>query len=136
MTTRYLICGGRDFADYPAMDKALRALILHPEDAIIIHGDARGADRLAAQWGRANGAMRVEAYPADWDKYGKGAGPIRNRAMLDRGDPDVVIAFPGGRGTANMVIQARERQRQRNACGGRPLVVIQVQCASESTLGG
>lgn len=109
MTTRYLICGGRDFADQALMDKALRSLILHPEDAVIIHGDARGADRLGAAWGIVHGAQ-VEAYPADWDRYKNAAGPIRNQAMLDVGKPDVVIAFPGGKGTADMVRRARQRK--------------------------
>jgi hypothetical protein len=109
MTTRYLICGGRDFADDALMDKALAALILHPEDAYIIHGDARGADRMAAAWGKAHGAQ-VEPYPADWDRYRSAAGPLRNQAMLDVGKPDVVIAFPGGNGTADMVRRARQRR--------------------------
>jgi hypothetical protein len=108
MTTRYLICGGRDFADEALMAKALAALILHPEDARIIHGDARGADRMAAAWGKEH-AAEVEAFPADWTKYGNAAGPLRNQAMLDVGKPDVVIAFPGGKGTADMVQRARKR---------------------------
>ena len=45
-------------------------------------------------------------FPADWNSYGKAAGPIRNKQMLDEGKPDVVIAFPGGTGTANMIMQA------------------------------
>ena len=109
--TRYLICGGRDFADEALLDKALKALILHPEDAVIIHGAARGADRMAAAWGKDRGAQ-IEPYPItseDWTRLGKAAGPIRNRQMLDIGKPDVVLAFPGGPGTANMVKQARAR---------------------------
>jgi hypothetical protein len=105
MTTRYLICGGRDFRDTDFMEGALRALILHPHDAIVIHGAARGADTLADKWARAHG-VTVESYPADWDRHGRAAGPIRNTEMLDR-KPDVVIAFPGGPGTADMVRKAR-----------------------------
>jgi phosphoribosylformylglycinamidine (FGAM) synthase-like amidotransferase family enzyme len=104
--TRYLICGGRDFRDYELMEKALRALILHPADAVIIHGAARGADTLAARWGQCNGSQ-VIACPADWDAHPKAAGPIRNSQMLTEHKPDVVIAFPGGRGTADMVRKAR-----------------------------
>jgi hypothetical protein len=115
MTTRYLICGGRDFADQALLDKALASLILHPHDAVIISGVARGADRMGAAWGLNHGAQ-LEAYPADWLRYQKAAGPIRNRQMLDEGKPDVVLAFPGGKGTKNMVDQAR----------GRKLVVIMI----------
>lgn len=106
MTTRYLICGGRDFFDKTLMDKALAALILHPEDAIVIHGAAGGADGMAEGWARRHD-VPVERFPADWCQHGKAAGPIRNRQMLAEGKPDVVIAFPGGRGTADMVKQAR-----------------------------
>lgn len=109
MTTRYLICGGRDFQDYALMEKALRSLILHPEDALVIHGAARGADTLAHRWAQCHG-VPAQAFPADWDTHGKAAGPIRNRRMLDEGKPDVVIAFPGGPGTANMVAQARRQK--------------------------
>jgi hypothetical protein len=51
--------------------------------------------------------IAVKEYPADWQKHGKAAGPIRNRQMLEDGKPDLVIAFSGGRGTANMISQAR-----------------------------
>lgn len=51
--------------------------------------------------------MPVEKYPAQWDIYGKQAGVLRNLQMITEGKPDVVVAFPGGAGTANMVRQAR-----------------------------
>lgn len=46
-------------------------------------------------------------FEADWHTHGRAAGPIRNRRMIEEGKPDLVVAFPGGRGTANMVNQAR-----------------------------
>ena len=107
--TRYLICGGRDFDDWPMLDRALSALILHPYASTIIQGAAQGADAMAAAWAKDHRA-HVESYPADWKNHGPAAGPIRNRHMLDQGMPDVVIAFPGGRGTANMIAQARSRK--------------------------
>lgn len=107
MTTRYLICGGRDFADYAMMERALKALILHPQDSVIIHGGARGADTFAGQWGHDHGTP-VERYVANWDRDKSRAGVLRNLRMLNHGKPDVVIAFPGGRGTAHMVKIARE----------------------------
>lgn len=107
--TRYLICGGRDFDDWTMLDRALKALILHPKASTIIHGAARGADRLAAQWGADNRA-EVIAVPADWDTHKRAAGPIRNSLMLSEFKPDVVIAFPGGAGTADMIRQGRQRK--------------------------
>lgn len=72
----------------------------------VIHGDARGADRLAGAVAEAAG-VPIEKYPADWDKHGRGAGPIRNQRMLDDAKPDVVLAMPGGRGTADMIRRAQ-----------------------------
>lgn len=102
---RVLICGGRDFHDELALDTALDAMFL-PRGTTLIVGTAPGADTLAESYGLMNG-MQVERYPADWRKHGKAAGPIRNQRMLDEGKPALVIAFPGGRGTADMVGRAR-----------------------------
>jgi hypothetical protein len=72
---------------------------------VLIEGEAPGADTLAREWATEQG-IPVERYPADWNRHGKAAGPIRNRRMLVEGKPDLVVAFPGGRGTANMISQA------------------------------
>jgi hypothetical protein len=106
---RVLVCGGRDFTDLGRVWSMLDTYHNMPGAGgpitLVIHGAAKGADELAAEWARSN---RVEqrAFHADWQTHGKAAGPIRNRAMLDEGKPNLVIAFPGGKGTANMVMQA------------------------------
>jgi len=79
-----------------------------PRDLFIIHGGATGADKIADEWSVVNWVPQQE-YRADWEKWGKRAGPIRNQVMLNVGKPDLVIAFPGGDGTANMVRIARNR---------------------------
>jgi hypothetical protein len=96
--TTVLVCGGRDYSDYARVAEVLSAI----KPTKIIHGNARGADRLAFEWARENGVPN-EAYPAQWHTYGKSAGPIRNRLMLTDGAPDLVVAFPGGKGTADML---------------------------------
>lgn len=78
-----------------------------PTDITIIAGGATGADKAAADFATVH-FCQYEEYPADWNKYGKRAGYIRNQQMLDEGKPDVVIAFPGGRGTAMMVDLSRK----------------------------
>jgi hypothetical protein len=99
---RILVCGGRDFKDAAWMNE-----VLYPRRvSMIIHGAARGADTLAGQWARRFNVPE-RYFPADWGLHGKAAGPIRNSAMLREGLPDIVIAFPGGRGTADMVRQAQ-----------------------------
>ena len=75
--------------------------------AVVIHGAARGADTMAGAWAVARN-VPVQAFPAQWDTFKKRAGPIRNQQMLTEGRPDLVIAFPGARGTAHMVGLARE----------------------------
>ena len=73
----------------------------------IIQGGAKGADFLAKVYAHECG-IPCEEYPADWKAYGKAAGHLRNQKMLDEGKPDLVVAFPGGNGTADMVARARK----------------------------
>jgi DNA-binding MurR/RpiR family transcriptional regulator len=112
---RVLICGGRDYDDAPAMEAALRRLLQHGD--VVIHGGARGADAMAGDIAGRLLGHAVEVYPADWHKHGKAAGPIRNQQMLGTGI-DLVIAFSGGRGTADMVNRARRAGVAVAALGG------------------
>lgn len=102
---RVLVCGGRDYGDAERVQEVLDALDRETRISYLIEGEAPGADTLARQWADARW-IPVLKFPADWEKHGKAAGSIRNRQMLDEGRPDLVVAFPGGRGTANMVDQA------------------------------
>jgi hypothetical protein len=104
-TMRVLVCGGRDFLDRDCLFVELDALRLSRGVTVIISGCARGADTLGLEWAKARG-IEVARFPADWEKHRRAAGPIRNQQMLDEGRPDLVIAFPGGRGTADMVGRA------------------------------
>jgi hypothetical protein len=104
---KILVCGGRDFNDYKYLKQVLNRLQKQRGPfKKIIHGAARGADSLAAQYA-AWYEIPVKAFPADWHKHGFAAGPIRNVQMLLDGKPDLVIAFPGGKGTANMIKVAK-----------------------------
>lgn len=105
MEQRVLVCGGRDYCNEKLAFAVLDAAHSANPIVTLIHGGAAGADMLAAAWAGRNG-VRAEEYKADWDTHGRAAGPIRNRRMLDEGKPDMVIAFPGGRGTKNMIEQA------------------------------
>lgn len=102
---RILVCGGRDYNDANGVYNALDRLHAKKRITCVIQGGASGADMLAWGWAKAYG-VPVEEYKAEWEKYGKRAGPLRNKRMLDEGKPDGVVAFPGGRGTADMVAQA------------------------------
>lgn len=115
MKTVVLVSGGRDFG-HPGTPEAefifrkLSAILasLMP-NVRIVAGGARGVDSAAEAWANLNG-VEVAVYPADWKRHGKAAGHLRNKQMLDEEPVDFVIAFPGGRGTENMISQARKRK--------------------------
>jgi hypothetical protein len=111
---RVLVCGGRDLYEQDAFEwlrdhaiMALRKANLDPlpRADMIIHGDAKGADKAADRWGRSLGLIVVPC-PADWDRWKKRAGPIRNTQMLKRFEPDVTIALPGNTGTGDMITKS------------------------------
>lgn len=108
---RVLICGGRNYTTIEEGDirvrEALATVPLNPpekEDVILITGCAKGADQIPIhmysgeedEWG---GLLK---FPAQWGLHGRKAGFLRNIQMLEEGKPDLVIAFPGGAGTAHM----------------------------------
>lgn len=103
---RLLACGGRAFNDrdfvFAMLDKA------HAKRAItlLIEGGAIGADTWARQWAVSRGVKHV-IERAEWRKYGNLAGSIRNSQMLVKYSPDGCVAFPGNRGTADMVMRAK-----------------------------
>lgn len=129
---RILVCGGRTYgvpllryastderkADTPRWQgqrarlfAALTAVHRRVGIAEIIHGAARGADTLAGLWARSNG-VACSAFPVDHVKDGPwpGAGYFRNKRMYRETHPDMVLAFPGGKGTGHMVQIARDWQ--------------------------
>ena len=98
-----LVCGGRSYADRDRVFAELDRLNL----SAIVHGGAKGADQLATDYAIARN-LPTYVHHAQWWRYGAGAGPIRNQDMIDsHPDLDLVLAFPGGRGTADMVRRAR-----------------------------
>lgn len=135
-TATILVTGSREFgriheheaAHIRLMDHALHTALAwcvthHGTDAdlLIVHGGARGADTLVAQWA-ATHHIRCEAVPARWDLYGKAAGPRRNAEMLEKYTPDLVLGFPLGdtksksRGTYHCMNLARQQGRRVICC--------------------
>lgn len=108
---RVLVCGGRDYTLTDQLEYELNN-VTNPVHGgkwsfTLITGMAQGADTLAYQWAQKHGVPTM-CFPADWDRYGRRAGYIRNKQMLDEGKPDLVIAFPGGKGTKMMIELARK----------------------------
>lgn len=118
---RVVVCGSRKFHNpLNATAKIIERITKLPESATVIHGDAPGADRFAAEAARRIG-LNVVAVPAKWEEhsetcrcrghgYCREAGKRRNLLMLDM-EPDLVIAFWNGSsgGTLHTIVSARER---------------------------
>jgi hypothetical protein len=109
---KVIIAGGRDFDDYELLkgmcDYYLLTYLKHGYDIQIVSGKARGADTLGENYAEER-QYPVKSFPADWNKHGLKAGPIRNGKMAKYGD--MLIAFHDGvsKGTANMIEQAKEK---------------------------
>ena len=103
---KVLVCGGRDYTDHKRGFQVLDDFAESNNIDLIIHGGARGADAIAAFWALLRG-IKAQSFPAQWSVFGKSAGMLRNKRMIEEGKPDIVIAFPGGAGTENMKDQAK-----------------------------
>lgn len=100
---KILVTGGRNFKDKAFVWKTLdKYKLLYLGNLQIVQGGAKGVDHYAWQWAHESG-IPCKTYKADWDRYGKAAGYIRNKEMLLDSEAQLVLAFPGGRGTRNMV---------------------------------
>jgi hypothetical protein len=109
---RVIVCGDRNWKRMDIIERELRKL---PTDTLIIHGAARGADTLGKFVAEKIGLKVIndgKGFPADWKRYGRAAGPIRNQQMIDEGKPDMVLAFHDNIsesvGTKDMVTRARK----------------------------
>jgi hypothetical protein len=112
---KVLICGDRNWTNDKLIKANLLSLQVYWGDRLIlIEGECQGADKLGAQVARELGVPEedIRKFPADWAKYGKAAGPIRNQQMLDEGKPDIVLAFHpdigSSKGTLDMIKRANK----------------------------
>lgn len=100
-----LVTGGCDYSDKNLLYVALD--FVHHKHIItkLLQGGATGADFHAANWALDRN-VNVRTFPADWETQGAKAGPLRNQAMVDE-RPDLVVAFPGGKGTSDCKRRAK-----------------------------
>jgi hypothetical protein len=101
-----LVCGGRAYTDTEIFRRIMDIYHREYNFTKVIHGGAQGADFMAKMWAVNNGIPEQE-FKANWGKYGRSAGPIRNQKMINEGKPKLVIAFPGGSGTVDMIKRAK-----------------------------
>ena len=102
---KLIVCGGRSYDNFDRLYSVLDNIHARKGIAMIIEGGAKGADAHAATWADNKGIPRVTCH-ANWEYFGNGAGPKRNKVMLML-NPNGVVAFPGGAGTENMARQAQ-----------------------------
>lgn len=103
---KVLVGGGRAYNDEKTVFAMLDSIHAVSPITVLVSGNARGADTLGECWAESRG-IEVRRYPADWSRYGKAAGAIRNQQMLDFERPDLVVLFPGGAGTRDMMRRAK-----------------------------
>lgn len=111
---RLVISGGRYFNDVALLWRTLDEIHNETPVQLLVEGASDdvtgpyiGADFWAHQWALARQVPCIRER-AEWKKLGRAAGPIRNGNMLKGYLPDRLVAFPGGRGTANMVSQSEK----------------------------
>lgn len=114
---KVLVCGGRMFDQPKVIGRALAAIHLETPIELIVTGGANGADRLAENWAEHN-RIALCVFPANWRFDGRAAGPLRNARMVAFAKPDLVVAFPGGRGTYDMIARARAAGVEVREVGG------------------
>ena len=104
---RVVICGDRNWKNEDVIEDYVRTL---PPNSTVVHGDCRGADKIAGRMANRHGHS-VTVVPANWEEYGKSAGPIRNQHMLTP-RPDLVVAFHDdlkcSKGTKDMIMKANK----------------------------
>jgi len=105
---RVIIAGSRDFEDYISLLVAIH--LAKFEITEVVWGCARGVDTMGKRWADEHG-IPDKPFPADWNKWGKSAGPRRNKQMAEYGEALIAIySKPGGTtGTRNMVKQAKAK---------------------------
>jgi predicted polyphosphate/ATP-dependent NAD kinase len=104
--TRVLVCGGKDYTDRVRIYDALNRLHAEHHFSMLIISDTPGAETLAEEWAR-DGGIPIQIYKTDRERWGSNATAIRDERMLKENPLDLVIAFPGGEGTARTVRLAR-----------------------------
>jgi len=100
---RTIIAGSRTIKDYDVVKEAIEKSGF--DITTLISGTADGVDRLAERWAIEN-SIDVEQHPADWDKWGRAAGPIRNKEMADCAEACIIVWDKVSKGTKNMMMQA------------------------------
>lgn len=108
---RVIIAGSREFDDYEMLKQAMAQQLEEGLDITeVVSGTAPGADRLGERWAQENG-ISLKRFPAQWEKYGRAAGPMRNAEMADYADYLIAFWHPSCVGTTNMIANMDYRKK-------------------------
>lgn len=110
---KVVVAGSRSITDYVLVEQAISSSGLVVTE--IVSGGARGVDNLGEQYANSND-VNLKIFKADWSRYGKAAGPIRNGQMADYADAAVIVWDGKSSGTKNMIEQMKKR--------GKPVHVV------------
>lgn len=109
LLNKIIIAGGRDFNNYALLKEYVdKFLSTYPSDSIeIVSGNARGTDKLGERYAKEHN-LPVKLFPANWDKYGKRAGYLRNQEMADYANMLIVFWDRKSKGTNHMINIAKK----------------------------
>ena len=105
---KVIIAGDRTYTDYSEFLSIMRSYLPTMTITEIVSGGAKGADKMGEQYA-SEYEVPLKVFPANWEQYGKAAGPIRNKQMADYADALIAFIKPGSKGTLDMVTQAARK---------------------------
>ena len=108
---RIVIGGYRNFNNYEIFKNFVDLCIGDKSEITILSGRCKGTDLMAEQYAKEKG-VGLEIYPADWKKYGKAAGPIRNRQMVENADTVIAFVSKTASGTKNLIENAKKLDKK------------------------
>lgn len=105
--SRIVVTGGRD--ETPERKTMVYNALNIYKPVEVAQGGAKGTDTYALLWCQDN-KVKHQTFNVNWNTFGRAAGPIRNRKMIEKFKPDYVLAFPGGPGTLNCKTEAKRKE--------------------------
>lgn len=107
---KVIIAGSRHMPleSYPLIGRVVKSSGLAISE--VVCGMAKGADLMGWKWAEEHG-IPVKRFPAQWSKYGRSAGPIRNKQMADYADALIIFIYDGSRGSVDMLKQMRDAEK-------------------------
>jgi hypothetical protein len=106
---KVIVAGSRSIESLGVVTKAIEDSGFNITE--IVSGRAKGVDKLGEHYGLVKN-LPVKLFPADWDKHGKAAGPMRNRQMADYADAAVIVWDGVSKGTKHMIYEMNKRNKK------------------------